>query len=200
MPPIITRNHEYAKILSRTVRDNKGFTSLANKATFLDSATVTQIVSGVSVNSMTIYDTYDSLPSSNLTKGNQAFVRATSHMYISDSNRWFSAAFVNLTPTQTLDPAGNVTLSIDGTSTIVTITATDSDQPDAHLTYSVESDGNMLATGTTITQDSSVFTITPLSEDSGGVAGNFTLTFKITDSNHYKRFQFSICNYCCWFC
>jgi hypothetical protein len=182
MPPIITRNHEYAKILSRTVRDNKGFTSLANKATFLDSATVTQIVSGVSVNSMTIYDTYDSLPSSNLTKGNQAFVRATSHMYISDSNRWFSAAFINLTPTQTLDPAGNVTLSIDGTSTIVTITATDSDQPDAHLTYSVESDGNMLATGTTITQDSSVFTITPLSEDSGGVAGNFTLTFKTTDS------------------
>ena len=182
MPPIITRNHEYAKILSRTVKDNKGFTSLANKATFLDSATVTQIVSGVSVNSMTIYDTYDSLPSSNLTKGNQAFVRATSHMYISDSNRWFSAAFINLTPTQTLDPSGNITLSKDGTSTIVTITATDSDQPESQLSYSIESDGNMLATGTTITQDSSVFTITPLSEDSGGVAGNFTLTFKTTDS------------------
>ena len=182
MPPIITRNHEYAKILSRTVKDNKGFTSLANKATLLDSATVTEIVSGISVNSMTIYDTYDSLPSSNLTKGNQAFVRATSHMYISDSNRWFSAAFINLTPTQTLDPSGNVTLSTDGTSTIVTITATDSDQPESQLSYSIESDGNMLATGTTITQDSSVFTITPLSEDSGGVAGNFTLTFKTTDS------------------
>jgi len=182
MPPIITRNHEYAKILSRTVKDNKGFTSLANSATLLDSADVTQIVSGVSVSSMTIYDTYDSLPSSNLTKGNQAYVRATGNMYISDSNRWFSAAFVNLTPTQTLDPAGNVTLSTDGTSTIVTITATDSDQPESQLSYSIESDGNMLATGTTVTQDSSVFTITPLSEDSGGVAGNFTLTFKTTDS------------------
>jgi len=49
------------------------------------------------------------------------------------------------------------------------------------ITFSVESDGNMVGTGTTISQDSSVFTITADSEGGNGVAGNFTLTFKATD-------------------
>ena len=182
MPPKITRNHEYAKVLSRTVKTNRGFTSLANKVDAIDSADVTQILSTVSASSLEVYDTLDSLPTSSLTKGGQGYVKATQRLYVSDSFGWYSMALVNLTPTQTLDPSGNVTLSTDGTSTIVTITATDSDQPEAHLTYSVESDGNMLATGTTVTQDSSVFTITPLTADSGGVAGNFTLTFKTTDN------------------
>ena len=182
MPPKITRNHEYAKVLARTVKTNRGFTSLANTANAIDSADVTQILSTVSASSLEVYDTLDSLPTSSLTKGGQGYVKATQRLYVSDSFGWYSMALVNLTPTQTLDPSGNVTLSTDGTSTIVTITATDSDQPEAHLTYSVESDGNMLATGTTVTQDSSVFTITPLTADSGGVAGNFTLTFKTTDN------------------
>ena len=182
MPPKITRNHEYAKVLSRTVKTNRGFTSLANKVDAIDSADVTQILSTVSASSLEVYDTLDSLPTSSLTKGGQGYVKATQRLYVSDSFGWYSMALVNLSPTQTLNPSGNITLSTDGTSTIVTITATDSDQPDAHLTYSVESDGNMLATGTTVTQDSSVFTITPLTEAGGAVAGNFTLTFKTTDS------------------
>jgi len=182
MPPKITRNHEYAKVLARTVKTNRGFTSLANKVDAIDSADVTQILSTISASTLEVYDTLDSLPTSSLTKGGQGYVKATQRLYVSDSFGWYSMALVNLTPTQTLDPSGNITLSTDGTSTIVTITATDSDQPESQLSYSVESDGNMLATGTTVTQDSSVFTITPLSEDSGGVAGDFTLTFKTTDS------------------
>lgn len=182
MPPKITRNHEYAKVLSRTVKTNRGFTSLANKVDAIDSADVAQILSTVSAETLEVYDTLDSLPTSSLTKGGQGYVKATQRLYVSDSFGWYSMALVNLTPTQTLDPSGNITLSTDGTSTIVTIIATDSDQPEAHLTYSVESDGNMLATGTTVTQDSSVFTITPLTEAGGAVAGNFTLTFKTTDS------------------
>jgi len=39
----------------------------------------------------------------------------------------------------------------------------------------------MVGTGTTISQDSSVFTITADSEGGNGVAGDFTLTFKATD-------------------
>lgn len=182
MAPKITRNHEYAKILARTVKDNRGFTTLASKVDAIDSADVIQIASGITANTLEMYDTLDSLPTSSLTKGGQGYVKATQRLYVSDSFGWYSAALVNLTPTQTLDPAGNVTLATDGTATVVTITAQDSDNPDSHLTYSIESDGNMLATGTTVTQDSSVFTITPLSGDGGGVAGNFTLTFKTTDN------------------
>lgn len=182
MPPKITRNHEYAKVLSRTVKTNRGFTSLANKVDAIDSADVTQILSTISASTLEVYDTLDSLPTSSLTKGGQGYVKATQRLYVSDSFGWYSMALVNLSPTQTLDPSGNVTLSTDGTSTIVTITATDSDQPESQLSYSVESDGNMLATGTTVTQDSSVFTITPLTYAGGGVSGNFTLTFKTTDN------------------
>jgi hypothetical protein len=51
------------------------------------------------------------------------------------------------------------------------------------LTYSVESDGNMLGRAV-ISQDSSVFTIRPLSADSGATAGTFTLTFSTTDGDN----------------
>ena len=180
MAPKITRNHEYAKILSRTVKDNRGFTTLASKVDAIDSADVIQIASGITANTLEMYDTLDSLPTSSLTKGGQGYVKATQRLYISDSFGWYSAALVNLTPTQTLDPAGNIRLATDGTATVVTITAQDSDNPDSHLIYSVESDGNGIGQYS-LSQDSSVFTITPLTADSGGTETNFTLTFKTTD-------------------
>ena len=144
----------------------------------LDSAQVTTIASGVGIQS---FDTLDSLPISSLTAGDRAFVKANKRLYISNGSGWYNVALVNLTPTMSLSPSGTITLSTDGTASTVTITASDSDGVDANLTFSVESDGNMLATGTTVTQDSSVFTINPLTADSGGVSGNFTLTFKTSD-------------------
>ena len=145
----------------------------------LDSAQVTTIASGTGIQT---FSTLDSLPISSLTAGDRAFVEANKRLYISNGNGWFNVALVNLSPTMSLDPSGAITLSTDGTASTVTITASDSDNPNALLSFSVESDGNMLATGTTVTQDSSVFTINPLTADSGGVAGNFTLTFKTTDA------------------
>lgn len=144
----------------------------------LDSAQVTTIASGVGIQS---FDTLDSLPISSLTAGDRAFVKANKRLYISNGAGWYNVALVNLTPTMSLSPDGTITLSTDGTASTVTITGSDSDGVDANLTFSVESDGNMLATGTTVTQDSSVFTINPLTADSGGVTGNFTLTFKTSD-------------------
>ena len=145
----------------------------------LDSAQVTTIASGVGIQS---FDTLDSLPISSLTAGDRAFVKANKRLYISNGSGWYNVALVNLTPTMSLSPSGTITLSTDGTASTVTITASDSDGVDANLTFSVESDGNMVGTGTTVTQDSSVFTITPLTADSGGVAGDFTLTFKTSDA------------------
>ena len=144
----------------------------------LDSAQVTTIASGVGIQS---FDTLDSLPISSLTAGDRAFVKANKRLYISNGTGWYNVALINLTPTMSLSPDGTITLSTDGTASTVTITASDSDGVDADLTFSVESDGNMVGTGTTVAQDSSVFTITPLTADSGGVSGNFTLTFKTSD-------------------
>lgn len=143
----------------------------------LDSADVVSIAgSGVSV-----YDSIDSLPVTSLTAGDEAYVKGNKRLYVSNGSGWYNVALVNATPTLTLTPSGSIALNADTLSATVTITATDSDNPLSLLTYSVESDGNMNATGVTVTQDSSVFTITSLSEDSGGVAGDFTLTFRASD-------------------
>jgi hypothetical protein len=70
----------------------------------------------------------------------------------------------NATPTLTIDPSGAVTLAVDGsTPTVITLTGADSDNADVSLTYTVESDGSF-ANIATLSQDSSVFTITPLAE------------------------------------
>jgi len=129
---------------------------------------------------LTTYATLDSLPTSSLTAGDQAYVTSTNRLYVSNSTGWYNVALFNATPTLSISPSGAVTLAVDGsTPTVITLTGTDSDNADANLVYSVESDGSF-ANIATLSQDSSVFTITPLAE---GVAtpGSSTLTFKVSD-------------------
>ena len=162
--------------------DDDGDVKLENldeAPTGLDSAQVTSIAEDAT---MSVYDSLSLLPISSLTAGSQAFVKSNKRLYISNGSGWYNVALVNLTPTMSLDPTGSIAFDAETLSATVTITAQDSDNPDAILSYSVESDGNMAATGFSVTQDSSVFTISGISEDSGGVAGDFTLTFKTTDN------------------
>jgi hypothetical protein len=129
---------------------------------------------------LTVYATLDDLPTSGLTSGDQAFITATNRIYVSNGSGWYNIALFNATPTLTIDPSGAVTLAVDGsTPTVITLTGADSDNADVSLTYTVESDGSF-ANIATLSQDSSVFTITPLAE---GVAtpGSSTLTFKVSD-------------------
>lgn len=143
-----------------------------------DSAAVVSIIPPAT----SVYSTLDSLPTSGLTSGDKALVESSgsgARLYISNGSGWYNVALINLLPTMTLDQSGTITLSTESLTSTVTITAVDSDN--ANLIYSVESDGNMLATGTTVSQDSSVFTIRGITEESGGVAGSFDLTFKVTD-------------------
>ena len=128
---------------------------------------------------LTVYATLDDLPTTGLTSGDQAYVSATSRFYISNGSGWYNVALVNATPNLTISPTGEIELSRVGATTTITLTATDSDYPDAGLTYSVDSDGNFAGLGT-ISQDSSVFTITPLSDDSATTTSS-TLTFKASD-------------------
>jgi hypothetical protein len=143
----------------------------------LDSAQVTAIAGGVG---LSVYSTLDNLPTSGLTSGDQAFVSSTNRFYISNGTGWYNVALINATPTLSINPSGAVILATDGsTPTVITLTGTDSDNADANLVYSVESDGNFDGLAT-LSQDSSVFTITPLSEDSATSAAS-TLTFKVSD-------------------
>jgi hypothetical protein len=129
---------------------------------------------------VTPYATLDDLPTSNLTLGDQAFVTSNQRLYLSNGSGWYNVAMFNATPNLTISPSGAITLATDGsTPTIITLTGTDSDNADASLTYSVEADASF-ADIATLSQDSSVFTITPLSEGAA-TPGSSTLTFKVSD-------------------
>ena len=160
---------------SRDIADMLGKTELANTdnehliTTFdgVDSAYVSSNITPALV----FYSTLDSLPVTSLISGQQAYVNANSRLYISDGSGWYQKAFITLSPTMTLDPAGTITLATDGTTaSTVTIIPTDEDTPSSQLSYSVESDGSMLGRAV-LSQDSSVFTITPLTEAAGATRG-----------------------------
>jgi len=127
-----------------------------------------------------VYATLDNLPTSGLTSGQQAYITSTNRIYVSNGSGWYNVALINATPSLSISPSGAITLATDGTTpTVITLTGTDSDNADASLIYSVESDGSFGGLGT-ISQDSSVFTITPLGVDSATTASS-TLTFKVSD-------------------
>ena len=127
-----------------------------------------------------VYATKENLPATGLTSGDQAYVTNTSRLYISNGSGWYNVALINATPSLTIDPTGAIELAKDGsTPTVITLTATDSDNAVDGLTFSVDSDGSFAGLGT-ISQDSSVFTITPFSEDSATTSSS-TLTFKASD-------------------
>jgi hypothetical protein len=160
----MTRNRDIANILGKTEASN-----------------TTNVALGTGSGNLEVYQTLDNLPSTSLTSGDQAFIESSGRLYISNGSGWYNVALINASPSLTLDQSGTILLNADTLTVTVTASATDSDDNQDMITFSVESDGNMLATGVTVSQDSSVFTITSLTEDSGGVAGDFTLTFKATD-------------------
>jgi hypothetical protein len=126
----------------------------------------------------TTYDVIGDLPLSGNEAGDQAFVIATNRLYLWSGAGWYNIAIINATPTFSTGPDASYTLASDGvTTTVISLLATD---PEGFaVTYSVvaDSDFNGLAT---VSQDSSVFTITPKSE-ANATTSTGTLTFKATD-------------------
>ena len=138
-------------------------------------------VAGVSAG-VTIYATRDNLPSSGNEAGDQAYVTGNNRLYIWNGSGWYNVALLNVAPaiSSVLDSDGGTTpfaLSTEGATTRITITAADSDGDPITYEYSADSNFSGLAT---ISQDSSVFTITPFSEDSATTESG-TITFTATD-------------------
>ena len=133
---------------------------------------------------VTVFDTTEDLTYSGNDNGDQAYVKSNNRLYIWDSIGWYNVALINNAPniTSVTDDSNNTTpfyLSTSGDDTVITIVAVDSDGDP--LTYTVTK-GAGFDSIATISQDSSVFTITPFSEDSVSSSSNSaTLTFKVSD-------------------
>ena len=120
---------DIATMLGKTALSN------TNKTKLLDSSDLPVTTPGVSVQ---YFNTLDSLPSSNLSAGDQAFVQASKRFYVSNGSGWYNVALVNTNPSLTISPSGAITLSTVGTATVITLIGQDSDN--ANLTFSVESE------------------------------------------------------------
>ena len=132
----------------------------------------------------TVYDSTTDLPTSNVTRGAQGYVSSNQRLYIRGTGGWYNIATINNTPSiNSVQTAGGDSspfiLATDGaTTTVITITATDSEG--FPITFSAVTDVGFDSIAT-VSNDSSVFTITPFGADSAGTATSGTLTFKASD-------------------
>ena len=130
----------------------------------------------------TNYDSIGSLPTSGNVLGEQALVTgdsSTDRLYIWEGSAWYQVALIQNSPTFTTSPESTYALATDGaTTTVITLAATD---PEGFpVTFSATTNVGFDSIAT-LSQDSSVFTVTPFSEDSAGVSRTGTITFKASD-------------------
>ena len=127
--------------------------------------------------STTVVANAAALPASAST-GDQAFVTGTNRLYLWNGSGWYNIALINTTPSISGVNA-TYNLAIDGTATVITITATDPEG--LPITYSIASDtsGNTATVTQGTGANTNVFTITPSTNTAH--AGTFSLTFRASD-------------------
>lgn len=130
---------------------------------------------------VSVYSSIDNLPAS-ATKGAKALVTSISTLYIYN-NGWYKIALINsFNPQWITQPDGSYFLAVDGSTTSITVLASDSD--DVPITYTAVTDSNFDAFAT-VAHDSdkhNVWTVTPIdSENGAATGGSGTITFKASD-------------------
>lgn len=158
----MSRIRDIAKILGKTEETNTG-----NAALGIDGAGVT------------VYTDLDSLPTTGLTSGDQAWIESSGRLYISNGSGWYNVALINQAPYWDSEPLTTYTIADSATPLIITAKARDSDNSDNNLLHQ-SSASDSAAFLVDITRDSSVFTFTPKSQDSIGAS---VTAGDLTDSN-----------------
>ena len=119
-------------------------------------------------------------------EGTYAFTTNQDKLYLHTGQGWFNVAIVNTNPTFTTSPSGKYDLATDatayqnGTATTITLAATDPEGMPITWGYSANTAMNNIAH---ISNDSSIYTIKPKTQDSAGspTPDDGTLTFTASD-------------------
>jgi len=160
--------------------------STINKPTSLIGASIAQPDEVNLASFETASDTYataSDLPGTGIA-GEQAFVTDTNRLYMWNGTGWFNIAIVNESPTWDSNGQPDAAYALDADSpqdaTVITLAATDPDG--LAINYSYVTSGSMDSMAT-ISQDSSVFTITPKTEAQVGAGVELTgsITFRASD-------------------
>ncbi|MGB2329035.1 MAG: hypothetical protein ACPH29_05170, partial [Gammaproteobacteria bacterium] len=116
------------------------------------------------------------------TVGEQAFVEETNRLYIWNGSGWYNIALINTTPTWDSggQPASTYVLDADSPQDATVITLAASDPEGLPISYNYITGGSMDSIAT-ISQDSSVFTITPKTSVQAPAGGTGSITFRATD-------------------
>ena len=127
------------------------------------------------------YSSIDSL-GVGTTIGETAFVEGSNRLYIWNGSGWYNIALINTTPTWDSggQPAGSYVLDGDSPQDATVITLAASDPEGLPISYNYITSGSMDSIAT-ISQDSSVFTITPKTSVQAPNGGTGSITFRATD-------------------
>ena len=167
-----------ARLLAKSMIESPILSEITTNPTVTPS-TITTAVDDVATGN---FASIDLLPSTGNDVGDQAFVQATNRLYIWSGSGWYNIALINTTPTWDSGGQPNATydLSSDSPQTATTITLAASDPEGFPITYSHVTGGSMDSMAT-ISQDSSVFTITPKTAAQIPAGGTGSITFRATD-------------------
>lgn len=162
---------------ARTIAGILGTNSLVSYDSDLIETSYNKGPASSSTGTMSVYSSIDSLPGS-AEEGTKALITSTNTLYIY-SGGWYKIAIINnFNPQWITQPNGSYALAIDGSTTTITVVATDSD--DVPITYIAVTDSDFDAFAT-IAHDSdkdNVWTVTPTGT-SGSYSGS--VTFKASD-------------------
>jgi len=116
------------------------------------------------------------------TVGEQAFVEETNRLYIWNGSGWYNIALINTTPTWDSggQPASTYVLDAASPQDATVITLAASDPEGIPISYTYVTGGSMDSIAT-VSQDSSVFTITPKTSAQAPDGGTGSITFRASD-------------------
>ena len=137
----------------------------------------------------TVYANTSALPSSGNSTGDLAFATLTKSLHVWDGTEWdrISSGGDEI-PTLTTTPSSTHSLNSNGTTSTITIAASD---PDGFpITYSHDTNPASPNQVTSITNSGGTFTLTPSTNSAH--AGNFTLRLKASDGVSIKSHSINV--------
>lgn len=174
-----------ARQLAKALVDNTILSEvISTPSVTVPTSVVSAIDSGTDeVDANFSYSSVDDLPAAGNSQGDQAFIEGTNRLYIWNGQGWYNIALINTTPTWDTSPLAAYELDATSSGVATTVSLAATDPEGIPITYSHIIGGSMDSMAT-ITQDSSVFTITPKTEaqlDSQAGPHTGTITFRATD-------------------